>query len=429
MKKAARGLLIAVATVMLCLVLLYLGVRQLLDPPMRGSKVASRDVPEATESTIVVPVFLPIQTLEDWANEEAPPVYTGSRRWRKTALVELWDITGVLRVQRGSIAFAENQGSLAITTPFTGTLRFTNVELLYRSRPDFDVVDIEGRMHGAANLTITPDWRIRPELEARIHLNDASVFGIISIRDDLAPTLQEELDRELEYLEHEMANDDSLERAARRLWGELCGTTLIREDPELFLETIPTGLRLTQPGVVDRNLQLEVGLVARTRITEVETTPTCVFPRRAVVDDAESRGSSVHLPVTLRYETLGEMLADGLVGRYFGDSIAVTTRRVVLHPGDEEPVLELELHIRNESWLAPGAEGIVHVVARPGFDPGRQALELHSLQIATRSGNAVVAAFGDALVWRALDFTKPPGDCSAEPGDWARPAVRKGAGP
>ena len=42
---------------------------------------------------------------------------------------------------------------------------------------------------------------------------------------------------------------------------------------------------------------------------------------------------------------------------------------------------------------------------------------------------AVVAAFGDALVWRALDFTKPPGDCSAEPGDWARPAVRKGAGP
>ena len=40
----------------------------------------------------------------------------------------------------------------------------------------------------------------------------------------------------------------------------------------------------------------------------------------------------------------------------------------------------------------------------------------------------VVATFGEALVWRVLDFTKPPGDCSAEPGDWARPAVRKDEG-
>lgn len=42
---------------------------------------------------------------------------------------------------------------------------------------------------------------------------------------------------------------------------------------------------------------------------------------------------------------------------------------------------------------------------------------------------AALATFGNALVWRALDFTKPPGDCSAEPGDWARPPVRQGAGP
>lgn len=41
----------------------------------------------------------------------------------------------------------------------------------------------------------------------------------------------------------------------------------------------------------------------------------------------------------------------------------------------------------------------------------------------------IVATFGEALVWRVLDFTKPPGDCSAEPGDWAHPAIRKEKGP
>lgn len=30
-------------------------------------------------------------------------------------------------------------------------------------------------------------------------------------------------------------------------------------------------------------------------------------------------------------------------------------------------------------------------------------------------------AYYDALVWRALDYTRPPGQCSAAPGDWSEP--------
>ncbi len=29
----------------------------------------------------------------------------------------------------------------------------------------------------------------------------------------------------------------------------------------------------------------------------------------------------------------------------------------------------------------------------------------------------------DALVWRALEYTRPPGQCSATPGDWSEPPV------
>ena len=29
----------------------------------------------------------------------------------------------------------------------------------------------------------------------------------------------------------------------------------------------------------------------------------------------------------------------------------------------------------------------------------------------------------DALVWRALEYTKPPGQCGAAPGDWSKPPV------
>ena len=37
-------------------------------------------------------------------------------------------------------------------------------------------------------------------------------------------------------------------------------------------------------------------------------------------------------------------------------------------------------------------------------------------------GGPTVPAFQDALVWRALDFTKPPGRCT-RPGEWTAPPV------
>ena len=35
--------------------------------------------------------------------------------------------------------------------------------------------------------------------------------------------------------------------------------------------------------------------------------------------------------------------------------------------------------------------------------------------------------YDDALVWRALEFTKPPGRCAARPGDWSEPPVGRAA--
>ena len=42
-------------------------------------------------------------------------------------------------------------------------------------------------------------------------------------------------------------------------------------------------------------------------------------------------------------------------------------------------------------------------------------------------GGTAVHAFREALVWRALPFTRPPGSCSGAPGDWSRPPVLPGA--
>lgn len=39
------------------------------------------------------------------------------------------------------------------------------------------------------------------------------------------------------------------------------------------------------------------------------------------------------------------------------------------------------------------------------------------------AGGESLQTFHDALVWRALEFAKPPGLCSASPTDWSEPPV------
>ncbi len=44
----------------------------------------------------------------------------------------------------------------------------------------------------------------------------------------------------------------------------------------------------------------------------------------------------------------------------------------------------------------------------------------------TVTGGASLRAYTDALAWRALEFTKPPGQCSSAPGDWSEPPAGVG---
>jgi hypothetical protein len=64
------------------------------------------------------------------------------------------------------------------------------------------------------------------------------------------------------------------------------------------------------------------------------------------------------------------------------------------------------------------------LAADPASNTGPVADEIvaawYSGTYKTPAGLAV-AGFTDALLWKALDFTKPPGECGGETGYWANP--------
>jgi hypothetical protein len=78
-----------------------------------------------------------------------------------------------------------------------------------------------------------------------------------------------------------------------------------------------------------------------------------------------------------------------------------------------------------EGFVAMGrGPALARLAANPGAGTGSLADAIvaawYSGTYDTPAGPAV-AGFTDALLWNALDFTKPPGVCGGETGHWADP--------
>ena len=75
----------------------------------------------------------------------------------------------------------------------------------------------------------------------------------------------------------------------------------------------------------------------------------------------------------------------------------------------------------------PGVERLLSGTAgNADSDLARRIVVAWYSGIYPAAGGPTVRAADDALVWRALDFTNPPGRCSVNPGDWSDPPVGTG---
>ncbi len=101
-------------------------------------------------------------------------------------------------------------------------------------------------------------------------------------------------------------------------------------------------------------------------------------------------------------ETLDPGLADGLID-------------AIVEAGDGAGLERLLSDTVSDAGAADELARRIVVAWYSGIDP--------------TAGTTSARNYRQALVWRALDFTRPPGTCSAEPGDWSRPPSPAGAAP
>ncbi len=397
---------------------------------------------EAPISSILVPIMMPINALES-ALEAAIPTQDAGKQQVDVGPEVPDGATLSWNLRRSPIDLVGKDGELNAQTTMSGragiagtikVLRGDLGRLLGDLNPTSVPLSVHADLAADAGMRIAPrltsDWRVEAEIHPAVTLRDADVriLGIpFSVRSLIQPQLDKQVDGLVEDLRDKLAQDTSLEEAAREAWDNLCrahpleisSTDKAAEPPApVWLIVEPLEAHAVQPIITDEVVTLAVGLSARLRLSDQEDSPTCI-PLPDLTLGALDPGVRIALPVTVSYARIDEELRPLLIGQ----PLNVGTTGVVMTPTGFEIGAgsdgRLRVAIEAEAELPGVWEAIwsyfrgsrvvgIDLETRPQLDRENQTMSFTETRIAATSDDFAnvlgqVAALAQARLVSALE--------------------------
>jgi len=380
-------------------------------------------------SQVITPVAVSLKAIAAAMNEAAPRNLSGKgdnplQQLFARAVID-WTVT------RGAMTVNGANNVMQVSTPLDGTLHIVGelgkqaggvggaVGNLFGKKVGSALSNIAGKpfdqsaqVRGAvlvgARPNLTPNWRIDPNMSARVDIADSSltIAGIrINVPQQIKPLLDRNVADQVAKLQARLRNDPMVEQAARREWAKMCRAIAIGGSdsgiPELWLEMKPTRA-FTAPTRVDSSaVILTIGVEAETRISAAKTEPRCPFPERLdIVSQSQSGRLNVGVPIDVPFPVLNALLEAQLKGKTFPDDgsqpAAVTIKSATLAASGERLLVSLHVRVKEtKSWLGLGADANVHVWGKPVLDAQSQKLRFEDVDVAVES-QAAFGLFGSA---------------------------------
>lgn len=382
--------------------------------------------PAPRASTVMAPVAVALSAIRDAADRSAPRNFAGKADNPISQILQNADIGWT--AARGPILATGAQDALTLSTPLTGTLNVTgslsakatgavgealggllggnvakqigsvNIKNLNAS------AEIKGSVVISARPKIAANWRIDPNLTGQVNLGDSSlsVAGArVSVPAQVKPLIDKNVAEQIALVQARLRNDPALEQNARAQWAKACrsiplqGTTSSSTMPPLWLELRPTRAVAAQPRVDAANLILTLGIEAETRITPVETKPSCPFPATIAIVPPTPGRVSIGVPIDMPFTEINKLVEAQFAGKTFPEdgsgSVDVTVKRATVAASGNRLLISLLVAAREKtSFLGLGGEANVHIWGKPSLDQAAQTLRLTDIELAVESE----AAFG-----------------------------------
>jgi hypothetical protein len=383
-------------------------------------------VPAPRSSTVMAPIAVALSAIRDAADRGSPRTFTGKAENPISQILQNADIGWT--ASRGPIAASGAQDALTLTTPLTGTLNVTgslsakatgavgdalggllggnvakqigsvNIKNLNAS------AEIKGNVIITARPKIASAWRIEPNLAAQVNLGDTSLTmagARINVPAQVKPLIDKTVADQINLVQARMRNDTAFENSAKAQWAKACrsiplqGTGASSALPALWLELRPIRAIAAQPRVDAQALILTLGIEAETRITPVETKPSCPFPATIVIVPPTPGRVAIGVPIDMPFTEINKIVEAQFAGKTFPEdgsgSVDVTVKRATVAASGNRLLISLLVNAKEKkSFFGFGGEANVHIWGKPVLDQAQQTLRLTDIELAVESE----AAFG-----------------------------------
>ena len=369
-------------------------------------------------STVIAPVAVANNPIRDAMEAQAPRNLTGKRDKPLSELLGKADIGW--NVNRGPLAVAGRAEGLTVTTTISGQLRVTGQvgdqvsqlgDLIGGSlgrsagqlagKPFDHKLDINGNVTVTAKPTLTPNWRIEPNLAANVTLADRTVniSGIkLNVLQEVKPYLDRTVNEQMAKLQAQLRNDPMLEQTARREWAKMCRSISLGAAgpnmPALWIEVKPARAVAAQPKIDPNWVILTLGMHAETRIVSSETKPNCPFPTNLELVPPMDQGKiAIAVPIDLPFTELNRLLEAQLKGKTFPEEadapVHVTVNKATLAASGDRLLISLKVKAKEKkSWFGLDADADVFVWSKPTLDSKAQILRFTDMTLDVESESA-----------------------------------------
>ncbi|WGR95817.1 DUF4403 family protein [Bradyrhizobium sp. ISRA443] len=382
--------------------------------------------PASRSSTIVAKVAVALSAIRDAAERGAPKTFAGKANNPVSQILENADIGWT--ASRGPIAVTGAQDVLTLATPINGALKVTGSLSAKASGAvgnalgsllganvakqigavNIKQINANADIKGNVTLTSRPklgaSWRIEPNLQAQVNLDDSSLSAAgvrVSVPAQVKPVIDKTVADQIAAVEAKLHNDPTFETNARAQWTKACrsiplqGTGGTSSMPPMWLELRPTRVIAAQPKIDASSMTITMGVEAETRITETQTTPNCPFPEKLSIVPPMSSQVSIDLPVDMSFTTLTQLVEEQLKNKTFPEDgsgpVDVTVKHASVAASGDRLLISLLVHAKEKkSYFGFGAEATVYIWGRPRLDQQAQTLRLTDVELAVESE----AAFG-----------------------------------
>jgi hypothetical protein len=378
-------------------------------------------------SVVLAPAAIAITAIRDALDAHAPRNLSGKPQNPFAKLMSDAQLT--FTVARGPFNMSGQPGVLTVTTPLTGSFEALGTltgaagsgisavgstvgnliggnvgqQVQNLAGKAFDQkTDIQGSVTTTSRPTISPNWRLAPNLAAQVNVVDVvlPIAGIkLSVANQVKPVLDGMVRDQTNTLEARLRNDPFIENAARSEWTKLCRAISLgaagQGMPNLWLEVRPTRAIAAQPKIDNAAVTLLVGVQAETRIVPNETKPNCPFPQQLDLVAQASDGSvSIAVPIDIPFTEVSRLLATQFAGKTFPEdgsgSFAATIKQAAVAASGDRLLISLLVNVKKRGFFSIGADATVHVYGKPVLDQDQQILRFQNVTLDVQSQ----AAFG-----------------------------------